>query len=632
VFISFAAKPMIRCEPFFKARLGRLLISLSVCAVQILWLCPHCSAEIPLPTPRSHYEKFKQGFSGSPLFANIFEELDPPAQRLLLKFVATTGILKTPFLVEADPDNLKRVSDSAAVGGLPQISPISKQQAIVLLKNTDWSPVRPQLLEFIIHQSQVLDMIPQELESTWYPIVHDALLYFLDHLPEDRLQEKLVNLAYLPPESQRGEYLSTFVSRMPSLQKIGQILARNQALAPDYREALQRLENSIQTTSRDELVQFIAKDVGEASIENYQVRFADKILAEASVAAVIRATCVPPGLSRREAVCKVVKPYVLTALPQDLSIIDGLAAFFTKEHDFYQLGSAPLVEMFQDIKKSLIDEINIINEQHNLVRAREYYKDNKRILIPELFPISTNHVTFMEFVQGEKISSAFPGDVRQRAVMARRFSDALTFDVIFSPKSEALFHGDPHAGNVFHVTNNSKDPYQIALLDWGLCGTFPRKERIALMQLILGVKLRDAKRLRNYVGALLESGLPDSPEKLERINAIIAEVLKPKTRRSSFEAIEELLLALIQEGYATRFNLNLFVKSQVTIAGILAELDPTFKQDDYLEKRILGLVKKEIPKRFLYTLWFPAWNSRSYKSLLSNEDIKDFIFSKPKDK
>jgi ubiquinone biosynthesis protein len=488
--------------------------------------------------------------------------------------------------------------------------------------------VRPQLLEFIIHQSQVLDMIPQKWGSAWYPIVHDALLYFLDHLPEDRFQEKLVNLANLRPENQRGQYLSAFVSKIPSLQKIGQILARNPDLAPDYREALQRLENSIQTTSRDELVQFIAKDVGEASILKYQIEFADEILAEASVGAVIRATCVPPGRSRQDAVCKVIKPYVLTALPQDLSIIDGLAVFFTKEHDFYQLGSTPLVEMFQDLKKALTSEIKILEEQHNLVRAREYYRDNKKILVPELFPISTSQVTFMEFVHGEKISSAFPGDAGKRAIMARRLSDALAFDVLFSPKKEALFHGDPHAGNVFHVTNNSKDPYQIALLDWGLCGVFPRQERIALVQLIIGVKLKDAKRLRNYIGALLEDGLPDSAEKLERIDAIIAEVLKPKTRRSSFEAIEELLLALIQEGYATRFNLNLFVKSQVTIAGILAELDPALKQDEYLEKRISGLVKRELPKRLLYTLWFPAWNSRSYRSLLSNEDIKDLIFRK----
>jgi ubiquinone biosynthesis protein len=597
---------MIRCKSYFRAGLGRLLIGISVCAFQILWLCPPCAAEIPLPTPQSHYEKYR-GLSGPPLFAGILEELDPPARQLLLKF-------------------------AAAMGELPQTPPVSKQQAMVLLKSTDWSLVRPQLLELLVHQSQVLDMIPMEWGSIWYPVVHDALLYFLYHLAEDRLHEKLVNLAYLPPGTQRGEYLSTFVSRIPSLQKVGQILARNQTLAPDYREALQRLENSIQTTSRDELVQFIAKDVGEAALANYQIEFEDKILAEASVAAVIRATCVPPGRSRQEAVCKVIKPYVLTALPQDLSIIDGLAAFFTQEHDFYQLGSAPLVEMFQDIKKSLTDEINVVDEQQNLIRARAYYRDNKKILVPEVFPISTKNVTFMEFVHGEKISDAFPGDGRQRAVMARRFSDALTFDVLFSPKTESLFHGDPHAGNVFHVTNNPKDPYQIALLDWGLCGMFPRQERVALVQLILGVKLRDAKRLRNNVGALLEGGLPDSPEKLRRIDAIIAEALQPKTRRSSFEAIEELLLALIQEGYATRFNLNLFVKSQVTISGILAELDPTFKQDDYVEKRISGLVWRELPKRLLYTLWFPAWNSRSYRSLVSNEDIKDFIFGKPKDK
>ncbi len=621
---------MIRFKAFVRVGLVRLLVAMGVCLVQVLMFCPLCEAETPLPTPRSHYEKIKQGVSGLPLLANLFDELDPPTRQLLMEFVMATGLSKTPSFPQADPADLKRFFDMAAALGLSQIPPISKEQALILVKNLNRSPLRPQLLELIVHQSQVLDMIPEKWGPIWYPIVHDALLYFLDHLPEDRLQEKLVNLAYLPPGSQRGEYLSTFVSKTPSLQKLGQMLARNPDVALDYRESLQRLENSIHTTSRDELVQFITDDVGMASIAKYQVRFADQILAEASVGAVIRATCVPPGRSKLEVVCKVIKPYVLTALPQDLSIIDGLAIFFSREHSFYQLGSIPLVEMFQEIKRSLTDEINVADEQHNLVRAREYYRDNKRILVPELFPISTNHVTFMEFVHGEKISSAFPGDARQRAIMARRFSDALTFDVIFSPKAEALFHGDPHAGNVFHVTDDPNDPYQIALLDWGLCGSFHREERIALVQLILGVKLRDAKRLRNYVGALLEGGLPDSPEKLSRIDDIITEVLKPKTRRSSFEAIEELLFALIQEGHATRFNLNLFVKSQVTIAGILAELDPALNQDDYLERRVSGLVKKELPKRLLYTLWFPAWNSRRYRSLLSNGDLKDFIFNKPK--
>ena len=87
-------------------------------------------------------------------------------------------------------------------------------------------------------------------------------------------------------------------------------------------------------------------------------------------------------------------------------------------------------------------------------------------------------------------------------------------------------------------------------------------------------------------------------------------------------------IRLGKEGYVLRFNLALFIKSQVTIAGILAGLDPTLKQDDYLMKRSGSLVKKELPKRFLYTLWFPKWNSHSYGSMLSNEDVKDVLMNK----
>ena len=42
--------------------------------------------------------------------------------------------------------------------------------------------------------------------------------------------------------------------------------------------------------------------------------------------------------------------------------------------------------------------------------------------------------------------------------------------------------------------------------------------------------------------------------------------------------------------------------------------------------RISRQVLKETPKRLLYTLWFPAWNSHSYRTMLSNEDVKDVQF------
>jgi ubiquinone biosynthesis protein len=281
----------------------------------------------------------------------------------------------------------------------------------------------------------------------------------------------------------------------------------------------------------------------------------------------------------------------------------------------------------------LSKEINITDEQQNFIRAREYYLKSKKVVVPEIFPISTTHVTFMEFIAGEKITSAFPGDTKQRAVMARRLSDIMTGDVIFSSKSEAIFHGDPHPGNVYHLTGDPKNPYQIALLDWGLMGTFPRQDRIGLMQLILGVQLADAKRVHKNVGTLLEHGLPTSPEKLQKIDALIAEIITPKSGRSSFDAMQELLFGLIEQGYVTKFNLNIFIKSQLTIAGELVELDPTLKQDDLLEKQVTALVKSEIPKRLLCTIWFPCWNSRGYQSLLSNADVMAArrISKKPKE-
>src|SRR6185503_17272057 len=140
---------------------------------------------------------------------------------------------------------------------------LSKGQAITRLKELNWSPWKPLLLEFVVHQSQVFEIIPAKSQPFLYPIVHDSLLFFLDHLPEDRLLEKLVDIAYLPAGSRRSEAVMAFVAKTPSLQKLGQILARNQSLSPEYREALQQFENGIHTMTRDELVQFIAADLSQ---------------------------------------------------------------------------------------------------------------------------------------------------------------------------------------------------------------------------------------------------------------------------------------------------------------------------------------------------------------------------------
>ncbi|MCZ6878608.1 MAG: AarF/UbiB family protein [Acidobacteria bacterium] len=555
-------------------------------------------ADIPLPTPPEHYDTFDPETEGLRLFSSLFSELEPSQQSLVLQLVGEPG-----------------------TQGQPKPS---RNEVMAALKSVDWTKWRPQVLELLLHRSRVLEIIPEKARG-WFPIIHDSLLFFLDRLGEERLLEKLLDQFSLPADAQRGEQVLQFVSGTPTLQKIGQIFARNPDVPPDLRDALQVLENSLSTTSRDELVELILQELGPETVEEYQISFSDQVLAEATVGAVLqfRSLVFPGETTNREAVAKIIKPQAISALREELVIFDDLANYFAEYSDFYEIGTILLSDMFAEIREALSREIQVINEQENLAKAGAYYRHNSKVTVPELYPLSTARVTIMELIHGQKVSAAFPGQPKARAKLARRLVDVLTLDVLLSSHEEALFHGDPHAGNVFHVLSEGKDPYRIALLDWGLSGVFPRQQRAKLMQLFLGIYLNDAKRLRNHMGGLIEGDDWESPQEQEAIRIIVEETLREKGKGQVFDVLGELMKKTAQRGFQIRFNIGLFIKSQITVSGILSELDPQLDQDKYLMNRISRQVFKEMPKHLLYTVWFPAWNSHSYRSMLSNEDIKD---------
>ncbi len=552
-------------------------------------------SEVPLPTPLAHYETYDPELAGLAIASAILPRLDPDIQARVL------AAMQTPDAVNSEA--------------------ISETAILAAMKELEWDKWRPEIVELFLHQSRVLEVIPESAED-WVPLVHDSLLLFLDRLSEERFVERLMEQVRLPRDADRGDLLLAFVAKTPSLQKMGQILARNPAIAPDLRRALQTLENSIATTSRDEMVQTIEDALGEDVVSRYQIYFAEDVLAEASVGAVIRATLIEPGEQvTQQAVCKILKPYATTSLQEELEILATAIQNLQDNGDFYDIGATPLVALFREIRDALSKEIQVTEEQRNLARAAEYYKDQKEILIPEMYAFSTPNVTCMQFVNGVKITDAYPGDCEARAKLAQRLSDALTFDVIFSDHEDALFHGDPHAGNVLHVVDDPEVPYRIALIDWGLSEVFTKAQREQLIQLLVGLSLGNPKRLVNNLGALVELEEP-SLAREQATSDLVGRVLTYKDR-DTFQLLNNLISELGRQGFSIRFNAAIFIKSQLTIAGILVELDPDFKQGDYLMSRVSGQVFKETPTRLLRTVYFPAWNSHNYKSMMSNEDVKD---------
>ena len=567
----------------------------------LLHLGPILCADVPLPTPREHYDSPDPSAESLLRLAASIGELDPSQQLRIL------GLLQS--------------QDSA--GG----QNVSIDELMAILKSIDWEKHRADILELFLHRSRVLDIIPKESKD-WLPIVHDSLLFFLHHLDEKRLVRRLFNQARLPTEADRGQYLLGFLSQTPTLQKIGQILARNPSIPGDLRAALQVLENSLRTTHASDLTRFTLEEIGEEAAKKYQVQFSDQVLAEATVGAVLRCTLILPGQKKRtEAVVKIIKPHAVSAMQEELAIFDDLTRYFAAHRETYEIGAIPISETFNNVRQALSKEIVIVEEQKNLTRAGHYYRGNPRVLVPKLYPLSTDRVTFMEFVHGEKVAAAFAGKTRSRAKLARRLLDLLAVDVLLAQTDEALFHGDPHSGNVFHVLDDPADPFRLALLDWGLSGNLPHSQREALMQLFLGIFLKDSKRLRNHVGALIEGDSWETESGQKKVRRLVEQTLTGVKGESAFDILGELMKNLGREGYKIRFTLGLFIKAQITISGILSELDPKLKPDRYLVSRLSNQVLKEMPKRLLYTLWFPRWNSHQYRSMLSNEDVRDIQFA-----
>jgi len=613
-----------------------------LCLFCALSLVAEGQSGVTLPTPRDHFKTYNVESARLDLMRRVLGDLKPQMVKIfeliqrrsktessriqpeeVLQLARENGLeLIARVLSDRDPETRKKLSEFLQTGAQGAYFPQMESEPVIQLglATALWK-YKPEMLEILLHGSRVLEAVPEEFFKTYGPFIHDALLGFLDGLSEERLVDRAVDIAKAKNAS-RGEKILIFASKIPTLQKIGQILARVEGIPPDIQQSLQSLENGIRTMTREELVTYIEKDAGAESIKKYDMQFADKSLAEASVGAVISGSFQPLGESRRRSfVCKAVKPYVQSGLPEEMRSIDRLIALVKEFAGYYRIEGLNLKDFFADIRGHLEREIKVSEEQAHLRMAYEFYKHHQGVKVPEIFQFSTEHTTFMEYLDVEKLTDSFPGDRKRRRILAERLATIMTFDALFSKQRTAVFHGDPHAGNIMRITDDPKDPYKLGLLDWGLVGEFPREQRMQMVQLSLAYGQKSKERMVRNVSSLVKGGLPKDPQKRARLEEMVGRAMVVKA--GTFQVYGALLEELLKAGYVLDPEFSLFIKAQLTIAGILRELDPTLDQDKLVRKKTIGLVMKEIPKRLAL---LPAWKYRGYRSMLSNGDLFREIF------
>src|ERR1700756_873333 len=440
------------------------------------------------------------------------------------------------------------------------------------LRSLAGQSLRDAMAEWIVDEIVPVKRLVPEAYENWRAPVREAMMFVVAHLSPARLAPKVLEQLELPKRTSAEARLLRLIAKVPGLQKLGQVIARNQHLRPALRDALARLENGIRDVKAEEIREIIQGDLGER-LKRYDVRVERKILSEASVSAVLRFTWRDPESGCRErGVFKVLKPHIPEYFAEDMDYLQGLARHFADRHHTYGFPSRLIPDTFKKVRRLLRHEVNLRREQKALIEAWDLYRNLRGVRVPRLIrPLCSSRITALTEERGIKVTNAATRlAVSQRRRVAEQLVEALVAFPLLSSREDVIFHGDPHAGNLLYDRKTG----ELTIIDWALRERLSREQRRHLAVLFAMVGLRDAVGTRNEVFALTQQKVRSSSARGQAIGDTVRHFLDelPATSWPSMVDVMRLLERLAMTG--VRFPVSLIMLSKVmfTLDGILGDI------------------------------------------------------------
>jgi ubiquinone biosynthesis protein len=465
------------------------------------------------------------------------------------------------------------------------------------------------------------DLLPQ-LYARYRPLLADALCFFLARISSGRLQQILSLQMKLPASTSTAHRVISILEQLPALHKLGQVLAHDRRLNARFRRRLQRLESLAPQIPADQVVRLLGKAIKPWPRNG--IVLASEPLAEGSVAVIMPFVWRDESHGPRHGVFKLLKPGIRVKLEEDLEILSQLGGFLDNDCAKLHLPTLDYKGTFDTIRDLLLHEVRFEEEQRNLTEAAGMYGGIEGIRVPALFPFCTSQVTAMERLFGNKMLQNGFLEPALREPTARRICRALIAAPIFSSESAALFHADPHAGNLLLTSDGD-----VGILDWSLAGRLKKRERVDLVQVLLAALALDVERMEAAL-ARLACDRFDRPT----LRRVLQLRLNELGRTGATPGINWLTVLLDQlvltAGLRLDPNLLLFRKSLLTLDGVVADVTRTKKETANAlldEVVVAGFVEQwilEWPRRF-----YAPFEDRSFGTHISASDLVGQLLCAP---
>src|SRR5271166_5020760 len=473
-------------------------------------------------------------------------------------------------------DNLRQMAPvqlrAALANFLPKGATAAEQTSAIEagLRSPAGQAMRDTMARWIVDEIVPVERLVPQAYLAWRPPVRDAMMFVVARLSPARLAPKLLEQLELPLDTSAEVRLLRLIAKVPGLQKLGQVIARSQHLRPALRNALERLENGIRDVRPEDVVAIIRRELGPR-VEKYSVKIAPAILSEASVSAVVRFTWRnPEGGKRERGVFKVLKPHIPEYFAEDMDYLQGLAQYFSDRQHTYGFPSKLLPDTFKKVRRLLRHEVNFAREQKTLVEAWGLYRSMRGVRVPRLIrPLCTARITALTEERGIKVTNAAARlPVARRRKLAEQLIEALVAVPLLSSEEDAIFHGDPHAGNLLY--NNRTG--ELTIIDWALRERLSRDQRRHLALLFLMVTLRDPVGTCNEVLALSQQHIRGASPRGKMVAEFITRFLDELPVAPSGVDAMVLLERLAMKGVKFPGPLIMLSKVMFTLDGILGDI------------------------------------------------------------
>ena len=386
----------------------------------------------------------------------------------------------------------------------------------------------------------------------------------------------------------------------PTFVKLGQILATRPDLIPmSLIVELRKLQDAVppfaSEAARDQIESALGRPIAELFAE-----FDDAPIAAASIAQVHRARL----FSGEEVAVKVRRPGLEQVIGTDLEILRGLASLL--EENAPELRAYAPAEIVEEFARAILLEVDLSNEAANMQRFARNFAGDSKVHVPQLFEThSKPAVLTMEFVRGIKAKDiagldAAGIDRKKLAAGGVEFCLRQVFD-------HGFFHADPHPGNLFVLPGEVIVP-----IDMGMMGVLEPELVDALLELLVGILLRDAEKIARLFARL---DLVDDRVDRMRLRRDIAALLEryaslPIGQVDVAALIGSLFEVLQRHRVRVPPELLLMGKALATVDGMARELDPTLDPIEAVRPYVLKTwLRRLADPRFLARDWIRAAES-----------------------